>query len=116
MALLMVLAVSILTSTLTFVANTEAISSLSYTGMTQVRYGAESGIHSAANHLIFKDTYTPPDAASATDPITNYDMTVSPVRFNGKPVVLSSDPDPAAFQLPLRSRGQHVPSPRRRAR
>ena len=53
MALLMVLAVSILTSTLTFVANTETISSLSYTTMTQVRYGAESGIHSAANHLLF---------------------------------------------------------------
>jgi hypothetical protein len=90
MALLMVLAVSALTSALSFVANTETISSLSYTAMTQVRYGAESGIHSATNHLLF--SYTPPDAASATDPLANYDVTVSPVTFGGAPVVLSSDP------------------------
>jgi hypothetical protein len=89
MALLMVLAVSVLTSALAFVANTEAISSLSYTSMTQVRYGAESGIHAAGNHLLF--SYAAPDAVSASDPIANYDMTVSPVTFNGRPVVLSSD-------------------------
>ncbi len=53
MALLMVLVVSVLTSALAFVANSEAISSLSYTSMTQVRYGAESGIHAAGNHLLF---------------------------------------------------------------
>jgi hypothetical protein len=90
MALLLVLAVSILTSALVAVANTEALSSLSYTAMSQVRYGAESGIHSAANHLLF--TYATPTAASATDPLGNYDLTVSPVTYNGKPVVLSSDP------------------------
>jgi hypothetical protein len=90
MALLMVLAVSVLTSALAFVANTEAISSLSYTSMTQVRYGAESAIHAAGNHLLF--SYAAPDAVSASDPIANYDMTVSPVTFNGQPVVLSSDP------------------------
>jgi hypothetical protein len=89
MALLMILAVSVLTSALAFVANTEAISSLSYTSMTQVRYGAESGIHAAGNHLLF--SYAAPDAVSASDPIANYDMTVSPVTFNGQPVVLSSD-------------------------
>jgi hypothetical protein len=97
MALLMVLAVSVLTSALAFVANTEAISSLSYTSMTQVRYGAESGIHAAGNHLLF--SYAPPDAVSANDPIANYDMTVSPVTFNGQPVVLSSDPAvPSIYQ------------------
>lgn len=90
MALLMVLAVSVLTSALAFVANSEAISSLSYTSMTQVRYGAESGIHAAGNHLLF--SYAQPNAVSASDPIANYDMTVSPVTFNGQPVVLSSDP------------------------
>src|SRR5688572_3552839 len=93
MALLMVLAVSIITSSLLAVARTEAFSSLSYTSMSQVRYGAESGIHAAANHLLYG--YAPPTAASATDPITNYDMTVSPVTYNGTPVMLSSDPDPA---------------------
>ena len=62
MALLMVLAVSIITSSLLAVARTEAFSSLSYTSMSQVRYGAESGIHAAANHLLYG--YAPPTAAS----------------------------------------------------
>ena len=59
MALLMVLAVSIITSSLLAVARTEAFSSLSYTSMSQVRYGAESGIHAAANHLLFTATRRP---------------------------------------------------------
>jgi hypothetical protein len=90
MALLMVLAVSVLTSSLVMVARSEALSSLSYTSMSQVRYGAESGIHAAANHLLFG--YVAPTAASATDPLANYDMTGSPVRYNGQPVMLSSNP------------------------
>src|SRR5512145_1042115 len=85
MALLMVLAVSVLTSSLVMVARSEALSSLSYTSMSQVRYGAESGIHAAANHLLFG--YVAPTAASATDPLANYDMTGSPVRYNGNPVM-----------------------------
>jgi hypothetical protein len=91
MALLMVLAVSVLTSSLVMVARSEAMSSVSYTSMSQVRYGAESGIHAAANHLMFG--YVPPTAASATDPLANFDMSGSPVRYNGRPVVLSSNPD-----------------------
>src|SRR5262245_48628580 len=91
MALLMVLAVSVLTSSLVMVARSEAMSSVSYTSMSQVRYGAESGIHAAANHLMFG--YVAPTAASATDPLANFDMTASPVRYNGRPVVLSSNPD-----------------------
>ena len=90
MALLMVLAVSVVTGSLVMVARSEALSSTSYTSMSQVRYGAESGVHAAANYLLFM--YASPSAASATDPFANYDMTVSPVRYNGRPVVLSSDP------------------------
>lgn len=89
MALLMILAVSIITSSLMVVARTEAFSSLSYTAMSQVRYGAESAIHATVNHLLY--TYVPPSAVNAIDPIANFDMSVSPVRFNGNPVVLSSD-------------------------
>jgi hypothetical protein len=90
MALLMVLAVSVVTGALVMVARTEALSSTSYTSMSQVRYGAESGIHAAANYLL--NTYAVPTAASASDPFVSYNMTVSPVTFNGQPVVLSSDP------------------------
>jgi len=64
MALLMVLAVSIVTGSLVMVARSEALSSTSYTSMSQVRYGAESGIHAAANYLM--NTYASPSAASPT--------------------------------------------------
>jgi hypothetical protein len=94
MALLMVLAVSVLTGSLVLVARSEALSSVSYTSMSQVRYGAESGIHAAANHLLF--SYAAPTAVSAADPLVNYDMSGSPVRFGGQPVVLSSDPNVAS--------------------
>jgi len=92
MALLMVLAVSVVTGSLIMVARSEALSSTSYTSMSQGRYGAESGIHAAANY--FLNTYAAPTAASATDPFAFYDMSGSPVRLvaNGRPVVLSSDP------------------------
>ena len=88
MALLMVLAVSVVTGSLVMVARSEALSSTSYTSMSQVRYGAESGIHAAANYLM--NTYASPSAASATDPFAAYDMSGSPVRLiaNGRPVVL----------------------------
>src|SRR6187551_2512383 len=89
-ALVMVLAVSVVTGSLVMVARSEALSSTSYTSMSQVRYGAESGIHAAANYLM--NTYAVPTAASASDPFVSYNMTVSPVTFNGQPVVLSSDP------------------------
>jgi hypothetical protein len=74
------------------VARSEALSSTSYTSMSQVRYGAESGIHAAANYLL--NTYVSPSAASVTDPFAAYDMSGTPVRLiaNGRPVVLSSDP------------------------
>src|SRR5260370_24542226 len=56
--------------------------------MTQGRYGAEAGINSTANYLMF--TYAPPGGAG--DPLANYDMTQSPVKnnANGLDVVLST--------------------------
>jgi hypothetical protein len=93
-ALFMTLILSVVGSSLMFVARTETLSSLNYKTMSQSRYGAESGVHVAANHLMF--TYVPP--GTAADPINAYDMTVTPVRLvaNDQPVVLSSDPDVAS--------------------
>lgn len=90
MALLLVLAVSVVTGALVMVARSESLSSVSYTSMSQVRYGAESGVHAAANYLLY--TYAAPSAANVNDPLATYDITGSPVRWNGRPVVLSSDP------------------------
>jgi hypothetical protein len=65
-------------------AQTETYSSLNYRLMTQARYAAESGVHQAVNHLLYN--YTPPAPAS----LAALDTTVSPVRYNGQPVVLSA--------------------------
>jgi Tfp pilus assembly protein PilX len=85
--LFMVLILSVLASSLMFVSRTETLSSLNYKTMSQARYGAESGVHDAINHLLW--TYTPPGGVA--DPLASYDATKSPVEWNGAPVVLSSD-------------------------
>jgi hypothetical protein len=82
-----VLIVSLLGASLATVGRTETLSSLNYTTMSQARYGAESGLHSAANYLIY--TYVPP-GVDAGDSLASYNMAVSPVRYNGQPVVLTS--------------------------
>lgn len=87
LAMFMVLIVSLLGASLATVGRTETLSSLNYKSMSQARYAAESGLHSAANYLIH--SYEPP-GTDAGDPIANYDMTVSPVEYNGDPVVLTT--------------------------
>ena len=77
-----------------FLSQTETYSSMNYRLMSQARYGAESGIQKAANHLLY--TYVAPATAGA-DPIANYNFNVSPVRCTngcpsiGQPVVLSAN-------------------------
>ena len=88
-ALFLTVILSLIASSLVVVARTETMSTLNYKTMSQGRYGAESGVHAAANHLLY--TYAAP--GTALDPLANYNVTVSPVTFNGAPVVLSSDPD-----------------------
>ncbi len=87
-ALFMMFAASVLGSSLAFVSQAETISSHNYRLMSQARYGAESGVHVAINHLL--NAYVPPGPAG--DPLAAYNTAVSPVTFNGNPVVLSSDP------------------------
>jgi hypothetical protein len=96
--LFMVLILSVLGSSLMFVSRTETLSSLNYKTMSQARYGAESGVHGAVNHLLWQ--YTPPGTNPA-DPVAAYDMTKSPVEYNGAPVVLSSDASYATHYPPL---------------
>jgi hypothetical protein len=83
----MVLVVSLLGAALVTTGRTETLSSLNYKSLSQARYAAESGLHSAANYLIH--TYVPP-GMDAGDPIGAYNRTVSPVTYNGRPVVLST--------------------------
>jgi len=93
LALFMVMVLSVLSSSLMFVSQTETWSSQNYRMASQARYAAESGMHLASNYLMF--TYAPPSTGGADD-IVNYDITTSPVMFGGAPVVLSSNPDVAS--------------------
>src|SRR5262245_22327990 len=88
-------ALSIVAASLMFLSQTETYSSMNYRLMSQTRYAAESGLQVAANYLLY-------NYAAPVLPDANYDITVSPVTYNGQPVVLSANastvanyPDPA---------------------
>lgn len=87
LAMFMVLVVSLLGASLATVGRTETLSSLNYKTMSQARYAAESGLHSAANYLIH--TYQAP-GVDAGDSLASYNFTVSPVTYNNQPVVLTT--------------------------
>lgn len=87
LSLFLVMTMSVISASLLFLAQTETYSSMNYRLMSQARYGAESGVHKAVNYLL--NTYTPP--GSVADPLANYDMTTSPVQYNGIPVILSAN-------------------------
>src|SRR5437764_1695364 len=87
-ALFMMLALSVISASLMVVSRTETDSSQNYRLMSQARYGAESAVHKTTNYLL--NTYVPPGTpGNAADPLANYDMTVSPVKWNNLPVALS---------------------------
>lgn len=82
LALFMMLGLSIMGASLMVVSQTETLSSHNYRLMSQARYGAESGVHKAINHLL--NNYTPPTVLS------DFVTTGSPVTTTGgAPVVLS---------------------------
>lgn len=86
LVLLFMLAVSAIGASMTVLARTESYASMNYRMMSQTRYGAESGVHRAVNYLL--NSYTLPGGVG--DPLSNYNMTVTPVTYNNQPVVLSS--------------------------
>jgi hypothetical protein len=89
-AMFMTLVLSVMASSLMFVSRTETLSAASYKNMSQARYAAESGLHSAANYLLW--TYAAPGmtGAAAGDDFINYVITGPEVTFGGNPVMLSS--------------------------
>ena len=87
--LILVLVLSVLAASMMFLAQSETWSSMNYRFMTQARYGAEAGLHAAANYLT-SPAATGYPGIGTTDPITAYNVTGSPVTAGGNPVVLSS--------------------------
>ena len=92
-ALIFILVLSATAASLMFLSQSETWASMNYRMMTQARYGAEAGVHAAANYIM--NTYVPPGTAG--DPLASYDMTVSPVQVKagGATVYLSSMSTPA---------------------
>ena len=91
LTLILLLVISVMGVSLMFVSQTETWSSLNYRLMSQARDGAEAGVNSAANYLMF--TYATP--GTVTDPLTNYNMLASPVQYpavnaSGHDVILSA--------------------------
>ena len=98
-SMLLMMVLSVLSASMMFLAQTETASSASYRLMSQARYGAESGVHSAINYLT--NTYVLP--GTPADPLANYDLTKSPVTniANNQPVILSSNTAVVASNYPI---------------
>jgi hypothetical protein len=88
LSLFLVTVMSVLAASLMFLSQTETYSTMNYRMMSQARYGAESGVHAAANYLL--NGYTAVQPGTAGDPLSNYNLAVSPVTYNNQPVVLSA--------------------------
>jgi Tfp pilus assembly protein PilX len=98
LTLILLLVLSVMAVSLMFLSQTETWSSMNYRLTSQARDGAEAGVNSAANFLMY--SYTPPGGAG--DPLSNYTLTASPVTYSGNPVVLSAN-STVASNYPLAS-------------
>src|ERR1700686_4109628 len=86
-AMIFILVLSITAAALMFLSQSETWSSINYRLMTQSRYGAEAGLHAAANYLM--NNYPQPGVA-VTDPLSAYNLTFSPITpiAGATPIVL----------------------------
>jgi hypothetical protein len=99
-AMIFVLVLTIMGVSLMFLSQSETWASMNYRLMTQSRYGAEAGLHAAANYLM--NSYTPPND-TGTDLLTLYNYNVSPVTLagGGGPVVLGTSMGGLAINYPV---------------
>ena len=108
LTLILVFVLSVMAISLMFIAQTETWSSLNYRLMSQARDGAEAGLNSSANYIV--NSYAEPGSTggpvaynkgfslfpvtyastTSSDPVSAYNITVSPVTYNGLPVILSA--------------------------
>ena len=88
-ALILLLVLSAMAGSLMFLSNSETYSSMNYRMMTEARYGAEAGVHAAANFLM-SPNYVPP-AAPPGGNFNGYTTNVYPVQTAaGAPVILTT--------------------------
>ncbi len=109
LALILVFVLSVMAISLMFISQTETWSSMNYRLMSQARDGAEAGLNSSAGFIV--NSYTQPGGTSVpvalnhsfslfpvayaggttTDSVSAYDISVSPVQYNGHDVILSAN-------------------------
>jgi Tfp pilus assembly protein PilX len=99
-AMIFILVLSITAAALMFLSQSETWASMNYRAMTQSRYGAEAGLHAAANYLM--NNYPQPGVAPS-DPLTAYNLTVSPVTLaaGATPIVLGPTMNALAPNYPV---------------
>jgi hypothetical protein len=90
-ALFLTAALSALASSLMFLSQTETYASMNYRMMSQARYAGEAAVQKAADFLLDSSQYAMP--GNVSDPLVNFNRTVSPVTYMGQPVVLSAVDD-----------------------
>ena len=88
MTMILILIMSVMAVSLTFIARGETWSTMNYRLMSQARDTAEAGVNRASNFLMY--SYTLP-VTGGSDPMTNYVVTASPVTYGGNPVIVSAN-------------------------
>src|SRR5260370_36909295 len=84
-AMIFTLVLTIVGVSMMFLSQSEPWSTLNYRLMTGSRYGAEAGLHAAANSLM--NNYVPPTAAfGATDHLPSSNAAVCPSTPVGTPL------------------------------
>ena len=88
-ALILLLVLSAMAGSLMFLSTSETYSSMNYRMMTEARYGAEAGVHAAANFIM--NTYVPPAGNPTTQVFPGFNTAVYPVTdANNNPIFLST--------------------------
>jgi Tfp pilus assembly protein PilX len=96
-ALILLLVLSAMAGSLMFLSTSETYSSANYRMMTEARYGAEAGIHAAANFII--NTYVPPATCAGCN-FAGYQTNVYPVLDNNNQAIFLSTLNTQASNYP----------------
>src|SRR6266404_459102 len=98
-AMIFILVLSITAAALMFLSQSETWSTMNYRLMTQSRYGAEAGLHAAANYLM--NNYTLPGGVG--DPLLAYNLNNSPVTLaaGGSPIALGPTMNSISVNYPV---------------
>src|SRR5258708_3955233 len=91
-AIILVLVLSVMAASMMFLSQSETWGSANYRMMTQARYGAEAGVHAAANFLL--NTYAPPASTAGYNTVVptpaSCGDTACVTDGAGKAIILSS--------------------------